>query len=373
MNDYKRVYASISKEALIYNIENIRNSLNKDTLIMTVVKADAYGHNADEVTKIIDPYADFYAVAIIEEALCLRKSGVTKPIMILGYTSPCYFKQAVCNNIRVTVFTYEAAEKLSVIAKECNMTAYIHIALDTGMGRIGFQCTKEDAEIVLKITMLENIEIEGIFTHFATADEADKSFSLEQEKKFSSFNHMLKEKGVNIKIKHIANSAAIIELTQFAINMARPGIILYGLYPSDEVNKNNLMLKPVMELVSNVVFVKNIKKGDTVSYGRTFTATKDMTVATIPVGYADGYPRLLSNNGRVIINGKYAPIIGRICMDQFMVDVTDILNVKEGDEAVLMGKRGQCEISADEIAKITGTISYEVVCDIGKRVPRIII
>ena len=373
MANYNRVYAQINKNSILENIKKIKSSLGKDVKLMPVIKADAYGHGALEVAKLLVPYAEFFAVAVIEEALQIKEEGIKTPLLILGYVNPDSYDDIVENEIRIPIFTYEAAERLSKIAKNKNKIAKIHIAIDTGMNRIGFNTKRESLKIINEISLLENISIEGIFTHFATADEKDKSFMVEQDKLFSEFVMHLESIGIYIPIKHISNSAAIIHGKNLNYNMVRSGIITYGLYPSDEVNKTNLIIEPSLELISHVVYVKTIEKGDTVSYGRTFTAEKNMKIATIPVGYADGYPRLLSNKGRVIINGKYAPIIGRICMDQFMVDVSDIDSVKESDKVTLIGRQEDCFISADEIAEFSQTINYEIICGIGKRVPRIYI
>lgn len=371
MADYNRVYAQINKNSILENIKKIKSNLENNVKLMPVIKADAYGHGALEIAKLLVPYADFFAVAVIEEALQIKKEGIDTPLLILGYVNPASYEDIIDNDIRIPIFTYEAAKRLSDISQRKNKTAKIHIAIDTGMNRIGLNTSSDSLNTVKAISQLPNIMIEGIFTHFATADEKDKSFMIKQEKLFSDFVFNLEKKGICIPVKHISNSAAIIHGKSLNYNMVRSGIITYGLYPSDEVDKSKLLLEPSLELISHVVYVKTIKKGDTVSYGRTFTANKDMKIATIPVGYADGYPRLLSNKGRVIINGKYAPIVGRICMDQFMVDVTDIENVNESDVVTLIGKQGDCFISADEVAALSQTINYEIICGIGKRVPRI--
>ena len=305
MAHYNRVYAQINTNSILENIKKIKNSLGNDVKLMPVIKADAYGHGALEVAKLLVPYADFFAVAVIEEALQIIEEGIKTPLLILGYVNPDSYEDIVDNDIRIPIFTYEAAQSLSKIAKSKNKAAKIHIAIDTGMNRIGFSTKSESLDIIKEISLLENISIEGIFTHFATADEKDKSFMQRQEKLFSEFVMQLETLGINIPIKHVSNSAAIIYGKSLNYNMVRSGIITYGLYPSDEVDKKNLSIQPSLELISHVVYVKTIEKGDTVSYGRTFTAEKKMKIATIPVGYADGYPRLLSNKGRVIIKGKY--------------------------------------------------------------------
>lgn len=373
MGKYMRVYAAVSKNALVKNMNEIRAKVGDNIKIMPVIKADAYGHNAAQTAKVLDRYADYFAVAVIEEAVSLRKSGIAKPIMLLGYTSPEDYCEAVQNDITVTVFTYSAAEKLSVVARAEGKKARIHVAVDTGMSRIGFSCTPSGADEIKKISTLPDIILEGIFTHYASADETDRSFTELQLSRFGEFIKLLENRGVDIPIKHTANSAAIMEYPEAMFNMVRPGIITYGLYPSQEVDRSKLSLVPVMELKTHVAYVKYIEKGDTVSYGRIFRADKRMKIATIPVGYADGYPRLLSGKGRVIINGRYAPIVGRICMDQFMADVTHIDNICEGDSVTLIGRDGDCFISAEEIANLAQTINYEIICGIGKRVPRILI
>ena len=369
MQPYRRVCAYINSDAIIHNIKNIRAAVKPDTKLMPVIKADGYGHGAVAMARLLVPFADYFAVAIIEEAIALRENGIDKPILLLGYTSPEFFEMAIKNNITITIFTPEDARMLGGKAQKLGMMAKMHVAVDTGMRRIGFTPDEKSADIIKKISALEGINLEGVFTHFATADEADKEFSFIQAQRFENFRKMLEERSVKIEIYHVSNSAAIMELRDYNFDMVRPGIILYGLYPSDEVDRNLLDLKPVMELETHVVYVKDIKKGETVSYGRTYTAQKDMRVATIPVGYADGYPRLSSNKGRVIINGKYAPIVGRVCMDQFMVDVTDI-ETKVGDVAILIGAKGECSVTADELAKHAQTINYEIVCGVSKRVPR---
>ena len=368
---YMRVCAYISTDAIRHNFNEIRKSLPEKMKIMPVIKADGYGHGALTMARVLEKDSDYFAVATIEEALALRKGGICLPIMLLGYTCPQHFEEAVENNITITILSYEDAKILSDVAKKLGKTAKIHIPIDTGMSRIGFSPDKEGADTVLKISLLENVFLEGVFTHFATSDEENKDFTHLQEKRFSGFKAMLVKNGVDVPIYHCANSGAIMQHRDFSYDMVRPGIILYGLTPSDEVPEGLIDLVPVMELKSHVTFVKNIKKGDTISYGRTFTADKDMKIATIPVGYADGYPRLLSNKGRVIIKGHYAPITGRICMDQFMVDVSGI-DVSVGDEVTLMGKDGGLLISADEIAHHAQTINYEIVCGISKRVPRVV-
>ncbi len=367
---YKRVYAEINIDAIKQNLLNVRAKIGEGVRLCAVIKADGYGHGAVEIAKNISCIADCFAVATIEEAIELRSAGVGCDILILGYLLPCFYKKAIEQNVTITVFTKEDAEKIANTARACGKVARLHIALDTGMGRIGFDMSEESVDTVCGISKLEGVFVEGIFTHFATADEADKAYTYEQKKKFDSFFERLGAKGISIPIRHIANSAAIMEFDDFGYEMARCGIVTYGLYPSDEVVKNNLSLIPAMSLKTHIAHIKTVPKGTCISYGATYKAEKEAVIATIPVGYADGYPRLLSNRGRVLIGGKSAPIVGRVCMDQFMVDITGI-SAKVGDCVTLMGKDGEEEITADEIAKNAGTINYEIVCGISQRVPRV--
>lgn len=366
-----RVCAYIHKDAIIHNFNNIKRCFGSDTKIMPVIKADGYGHGSLIMAQTLEKKADYFAVAIMEEALYLRENGIKLPIMLLGFTFSEYFEEAVENDITLSVLTFEDASKLSSVAKKYGKTAKVHIPIDTGMSRIGFFPDEGGAEVIKRIASLDNISVEGVFTHFATSDEENVEFTLLQAERFEKIKKLLSN--LNIPIYHCANSGAIMQHRNFAHNMVRPGIILYGLRPSDVLPQEMLDLKPVMELVSKVAFVKKIKKGDTISYGRTFEADREMTIATIPVGYADGYPRLLSNKGRVIINGQYAPIVGRICMDQFMVDISEIKDVSAGDRVTLIGCQGDASVTAEEVARHAQTINYEVVCGISKRVPREVI
>ncbi len=366
-----RICAYIDKDAIIHNFNSIREQLPENVKIMPVIKADGYGHGASLFARLLCDKCDYFAVAVIEEALALREDGINNPILILGRIFPDDLEIAIKENVTVTAFTFEETQLISEIAEKVGKIAKIHIPIDTGMSRIGFVPTAEYADVVKEISNLPQIELEGIFTHFATADEEDGTFTKKQAERFMAFRKMLEKRSVNIKIYHSANSGAILQHEDYCFDMVRPGIILYGLSPSECLEKNAADLKPVMQLHSHVAFVKTVKKGETISYGRTFTAEKDMKIATIPVGYADGYPRLLSGQGRVIINGSYAPIVGRICMDQFMVDVTDVQSVSLGDKVILMGCENNISITAEEIANFAQTINYEIVCGVSKRVPRI--
>lgn len=372
MNQYYRVYAAIDLDAVCHNISEIKKLVGPDTKIMPVIKADGYGHGAVPVAKALNKIGvDGFAVAIIEEGIALRKQGITKPILILGYTSEYQYASLIQHEIEQTVFSYEMAEAISKFAVTMKKEARIHIKVDTGMNRIGFKPTEESVGQVQRIQKLPNIKIQGIFTHFACADEEDKTSARYQKKQFDQFVSKIEEKGIEIPVKHVSNSAAIMDLRECRMDMVRSGIITYGLYPSEEVDKSAIDLKPALSLISHVIHVKEVGPGEGVSYGSTFVTDRKTRIATIPVGYADGYPRALSSRGRVIIRGQYAPIIGRICMDQFMVDVTDIEGVSVMDRVTLVGTEGDKNISVEEAADLAGSFNYEFVCGIGKRVPRV--
>lgn len=371
MKEYYRVQANINLDAIRYNLLEEKKIIHPDTKMMAIIKADGYGHGAVPIAHAIDHIVDAYGVAIIEEALELRNAGITKPILILGYTSDLYATDLIENKITQTIFQYKMAKKLSDQAVKENKKALVQIKLDTGMNRLGFQPCMESIDTICEISKLPGITITGIFTHFACADITDKTSAYKQLETYLSFYKQLEERGVCIPIKHVANSAATLEMPEANLNMVRSGISTYGLYPSDEVYRENVQLQPAMELKSKVVFVKTVEKGIGIGYGSTFITKQKTIVATIPVGYADGYPRALSNKGRVLIHGKSAPIIGRVCMDQFMVDVTEIPNVKEGDSVTLVGTDGTESITVEELANESYSFNYEFVCDISKRVPRI--
>ncbi|MBP1754796.1 MAG: alr2 [Firmicutes bacterium] len=371
--NYYRVQAKVNLDCIRHNLLEIRKKLSADTKLMAIIKADAYGHGAVPLAQAIGDSGkiDYYGVAIIEEAIELREAGIDKPILILGYTPKEQYDLVVSYEVAQTVFQYEMAQALSQEAKRQGKTAKIHIKIDTGMTRIGYTDTRESIEEIKRIAELENIEIEGLFSHFARADETDKTSTEQQLKRYINFVDQLEAEGVHIPIKHIANSAGILEFPQAYFNMVRCGIATYGIYPSDVVNKEEIKLMPAMELTTHVIFVKDVESGVGVSYGATYVTKNRMRIATIPVGYADGYSRNLSNFGKVIIHGQYAPILGRICMDQFMVDVTDIENVKQGDIVTLLGRDGDAYISAEELAEWSHSFAYELVCTVGKRIPRV--
>lgn len=367
------VWAEINLDNLKHNMREIRRiSASKE--IIGVVKADAYGHGALDVAPVLlENGATRLAVAMLSEALELRKSGLDCPIMILGFTPENLCDLLVRYDIEQTVYSYELVKALSDMAVKQGKIAKVHIAVDTGMGRIGYLPDEESVNEVYKISKLPNIEIEGLFSHFSSADEKDKAYTKMQIEKYNWFYDEITSRGVKINIRDIANSASIIDMPEIHFDAVRAGIILYGYYPSNEVMKEKIHLKPVMTLKTNVVHIKKVPRGTSISYGRKFTTDRESVIATLPIGYADGYTRLLFEKAKVIINGKFAPVVGRICMDQCMIDVTDVGEINIGDEVMLMGEENGLKITADDIAELIGTINYEVVCMISKRVPRIYI
>ena len=372
MNSYSRVYASIDLDAVESNMRAMKDSLPPSASMIGVVKTDGYGHGAVPVARAIDPYVKGYAVATIDEAIILRRHGIQKMILVLGVTHESRFEDLVRYDIRPAMFRYEEAGKLSETAVKNGARANIHLAVDTGMSRIGMTPDEASADEAARISRLPGICIEGMFTHFARADEADKAFYEAQYKKYREFCEMLCSRGVDIPIRHCSNSAGIVEgLDSNGLDMVRAGISIYGLYPSDEVARDRVKLVPAMELKSFITYIKTIGPGTAVSYGGTFVADRPMRVATIPVGYGDGYLRSLSNKGAVLIRGKRAEILGRICMDQFMADVTDIPEAEEGDQVTLIGRDGEECITVEELAALSGGFHYEIICQIGKRVPRV--
>ncbi len=359
----------IDLDSIAYNIHQIRKKVGNKTKIMAVMKANAYGHGAVEVAKVaIDAGAQWLAVALVEEAIQLREAGIQSPILILGSTPPDQVHEVIKYNLSQTVCSRELIETLSNEAQSWNQTAKVHIKVDTGLGRLGI-FPEEVAAFVKESSCLEGIEIEGIFTHFSVADE-DKAFTELQIKKFKEVISNLEREKIHIPLKHAANSAAVVGFASSYFNLVRPGIILYGLYPSPEMNRT-IPLKPAMSFKTKITYLKRVPAGYSLSYDRTFTTKRKSLIAILPVGYADGYPRALSNKGEVLIKGKRAPVVGMICMDMTLVDVTHIPDVKVGDEVVLFGKQNGAQISADEIASKSGLINYEILCGISKRVPRI--
>lgn len=375
MKKFERVKAVVSLDAIAHNFAEMKKNIAKGTKIVAVIKADGYGHGAEAIARLIEDY-DYiwgFAVATPEEALQLRTFGVKKPILILGIVFEEYFTQMIAKEIRLTVCTYEMAQKLSEEAQRQGRDVHIHIGLDTGMSRIGFADRQESVEEIKKISQLPNLKIEGMFTHFARADETDRSPAIDQLNRYLNFAKLLEDAGIQIPMKHCSNSAGIIRVPEANLNAVRAGITIYGIYPSNEVERDIVKLIPAMELKSHISYIKTVEPGAAFSYGGTFTAKKEMKVATIPVGYADGYPRSLSNKGWVLIHGKKAPILGRVCMDQFMVDITKIPDAKAGDEVTLIGKDGKEFISIEKFGDLSERFSYEFACDISKRVPRVYI
>ncbi|MBR3149173.1 MAG: alanine racemase [Eubacterium sp.] len=364
---YLRTYAEIDLDAVKYNINNTRLKLNDGVKLLGVIKADAYGHGAVELAREFEKAFDFFGVACIEEALELKKAGIKTPLLILGYVSPEDYEKVVKDDIRIPIFHFSDAEALSKEAVKQGKNVPFHFCLDTGMSRIGFQADDESVELCRRIAALPSITAEGIFSHFATADECDLTKALKQQEIFSDFCDKL---GFDIPIKHINNSAGIMNFDK-QFNMCRMGIILYGLYPSHEVDEALLDVKPVMTWKTSISHIKTLPAGREISYGGDFVTTSDTVIATIPVGYADGYPRCLSGIGEVLVCGKRAKIVGRICMDQFMIDVTDVDGAELGSEVVLVGSQGGETLSMEEVSEKAHSFNYELPCRISRRVPRV--
>ena len=373
MNSYSRTYVTVDLDAIAYNFESMRKNIREDTQMIAVIKADAYGHGAVTVGKFLEtfPYIWGFATATAEEALELRDAGIQKPILVLGYVFEDHYEGLIDREVRMPVFDLETAEKIADYAEQIHKKAKIHIALDTGMNRIGFKDTQKSAAVICKISQMESLQIEGMFTHFARADETDKIYADRQFRRYMDFHRQLQDWGVSIPVCHCSNSAGIIDMPYANLDVVRAGITIYGIYPSDEVQKEKVPLKPVMSWKSGVAFVKEVEAGEQISYGGTFITPKKMKIATIPTGYADGYPRMLSGKASVLIHGKRAQILGRVCMDQFMVDVTEIPDVSRGDEVTLLGRDQEEEITVEELSDLCGRFPYEFVCCVSKRVPRV--
>lgn len=370
---YSRVYVTIDLDAIRHNMEKMKERLQPGTKIIAVIKTDGYGHGAVQIAKEIQKMDDLfgYAVATVEEAEELIRHDIEKPILVLGIPFPDQYERMAEQKIRPAVSSYEEAVGLNEVCERLGTELPIHIAVDTGMSRIGFQVTEVQADVVREISRLPHLQIEGIFTHFARADELDKTSTQNQYQLFQEMIRKLEARDVFISYRHCSNSAGIMDLPSYNMDLVRAGITLYGLWPSDEVHKEHLPLKPVLSLYSQVAFVKNLEKDREISYGGTYTTPSVRRIATIPVGYGDGYPRGLSNKGSVLIRGRRAPITGRICMDQFMVDVTDIPDVQVGDRVTLIGTDGVEMISVEEAGALSGRFNYEFVCNLGKRIPRV--
>lgn len=371
---YQRVRAVINLDNICYNMEQMRGAIAPDTKILGVIKTDGYGHGAVPIGRELEAlsYVYGYGVATAEEALMLRAAGLQKAILILGYTFPCSYEALIGKEIRPAVFRYDTLEELNACAGRLGRKAKIHIKVDTGMSRIGIFPDEEGMAFVRKALSYENLEVEGVFTHFARADETDKSAAMKQLDRISQFwNRIETETGYHIPIRHCSNSAGIIEMREANMDVVRAGITLYGLWPSDEVARDRISLRPVLSLKSQLVYCKQVEGGTPVSYGGTYVTDRAMRIGTVPVGYGDGYPRSLSGKGYVLIGGKRAPILGRVCMDQFMVGLEGIPEAKEGDEVTLIGKDGEAEITMEELGALSGRFNYELACDLGKRIPRV--
>lgn len=373
MFEYERVYAEIDLDAIKDNVRAMKEHISDKTKIMAVIKTDGYGHGAIPIAGELQKEEAVYgfAVATPEEALDLRRNNVHKPILILGYTFPGKYEELIKNNISMAVFRKDSLLEIAQIAKKINYKARVHIKVDTGMGRIGVMPNEEGLSFAGEILNTPDLSLEGVFTHFAKADETDKSFTYGQMKKYNDFVAQIEEKfQYKIPVKHVSNSAGIIDIKEANMDVVRAGIILYGLWPSDEVSKSVISLKTALSLYSTIVYLKEVDEGTTVSYGGKFVADKKMKIATIPVGYGDGYPRSLSGKGYVLIRGQKAPILGRVCMDQFMVDVSHIEDVKMGDKVTLIGKDKEEVITVEELGEIADKFNYEFVCGLSKRIPR---
>lgn len=370
MEGYLRTYVKVDLNAIEHNINEVRKLIDNNVKVMAVIKADGYGHGAAVIGNFLKEKVDYFGVATIEEAIELRKNNIDIPILILGYTSYKQYEDLIKYDITQTVYNLEMVEKLEECAARFNHIAKIHLALETGMNRIGVEPNERSIENIKKIMKMDNIFVEGMFTHFSCADERDKSYAKIQMKKYDEFIGKLENNNINIPIKHMCNSAGIMEFDNHRFEMVRSGIITYGLYPSDEVNKSALKLKSALEWKAHVINISEVSEGCGVSYGKTYVTKGNTRIATISVGYADGYMRGLSSKGKVLIHGQYAPIIGRICMDQMMVDITHLENVQIEDEVTLVGTDRENKITAEELAEMAGSFNYEFVCGIGKRVTR---
>ncbi|MCG8485115.1 MAG: alanine racemase [Clostridia bacterium] len=367
-------WAEVNLDHLIHNLKQIRQHVGEEIKIAAVVKANGYGHGALEMADVLlNNGADMLAVSSINEAVEIRKQNPKAQTLVLGYTPSENIEEAIKHGVIQTIYSYHQAIQYSKVAERIGMGISIHIKIDTGMNRIGFQPNDEALKEIIKIYQLPNVKINGIFSHLACADEADKTFSYQQYELFLYFIEKLQENNIKIPIKHISNSAAIMDMPDMNMDMVRPGIILYGLYPSNEVKKDVLNLKPVMSFKTRISHVKTLSKDGGISYGLKYQGKKGQKIATIPVGYADGYTRLLSNKGHAIVHGKKAPVVGTVCMDQCMLDVSMIDDVKAGDEVLLFGGDNSHSITTEEVAECIGTINYETICMVGRRVPRVYI
>lgn len=374
LKTYERCCVEVNLDYILYNMRNMKENIAKHTQMMGVIKTDGYGHGAIPIARCLEGQDFMYgfAVATAEEAHLLREAGIKKPLLILGYAFPYAYEMFAREDIRPAVFREDSIKELGEAALKAGKPIKAHIKVDTGMGRIGITPDDEGLAFVKKLSEQEGIEIEGIFTHFARSDEKDKTSAKNQLLLFTNFIKRIEEElGILIPVKHCSNSAGILEMPEANMDAVRAGITLYGLYPSEEVSKEIVPLKPALSFYSSIVYIKTIHAGQSVGYGSVFTAVKDTRVATIPVGYGDGYPRSLSEKGYVLLHGKKAPILGRVCMDQFMIDVSEIPEAREGDRVTLIGFDGEEQISAEALGDLSGRFNYELVCDLGMRVPRV--
>ena len=373
MRQHNRVCAEIDLDAVLFNIEQMKSRIGGNARLVAVVKTDGYGHGAVPIAQMLEEVSCVwgYATASLEEAVQLKEKGIKKPVLVLGCVFPDQYEEMIRYDIRPTVYTEEMAKEMSKEAASQGKDVFLHIKVDTGMGRIGFPADENSAEVIERISRLPHVQMEGMFTHFAKADGTDKTYTLGQHEKFLQMKEQLEQRGVAVQHYSCDNSAGIIDFPDMKHDLVRAGISTYGMYPSEEVDQEAVKLRPALSLISHVSFVKDVEPGTAISYGGTFVAQEKMKVATIPVGYGDGYPRSLSNKGSVLIHGKRARILGRVCMDQFMVDVTEIPETKFMDRVMLVGSDGDDRISVEELSELSGRFNYEFVCCLGKRIPRV--
>ena len=370
--DVRPTYVEINLDNLSHNFREIQKMVKEGTIVMPVIKANGYGHGSVVLGRMYRELgADRVAVSLLNEGIELRRAGLDLPILILNYTPGEQMKEVAAYDLTQAIYRYEDAKALSHAAKEMGKTAKLHIKIDTGMGRLGFQPTEESVEEILKLKDLENIDVEGIFTHFAKADELDKSVTREQYRKYTWILEELEKNGFSPPIKHVSNSAAIIDLPEYNLDMVRPGIMLYGYYPSEEVDKSRIKLKPAMTLKAVVSNIKTVPEGTGISYGHLYKAPRESIIATVPIGYADGYTRMLTGKAEAYVGGGIAPVAGKICMDQLMLDVTHIPDVEIGDEVIFFGEGREDYPSVEQVAHKLGTVNYEIICMMSRRLPRV--
>lgn len=366
------VWAEVEVSALVHNLGEVRRVVGAGTEVMAVVKANAYGHGLVEAARVFETHGvNWLGVARVEEGLRLRRAGIAARVLVLGFTPPACYREALQSGLTLTVYDYEPARLLSEEAARLGLTARVHLKVDTGMGRLGLPCDENIYREIIRLALLPHLEIEGLFTHFARADEKNKRHVHQQIIRFMEITCTIGRDGIDIPFLHAANSAGVIDLPESRLNLVRPGIMLYGLYPSDQVDRKSVALKPAMSLKAQVSMVKRTPPGAGISYGGTYVTPDTRVLATVPCGYGDGYTRFLSNKGVVLVHGRRAPVVGTVCMDQFIIDVTDIPGVAVGDEVVLYGKQNGVPLPVDETARRIGTINYEILCALSDRVPRI--